>query len=347
MAHCDARRPSFVDTGYARLLYERTPENEHTTSSVGNTITFQGHEYDPDTGLVHFRNRDYSPELGRFLQPDPMGYMDSPNPYQAFGNNPVNMTDPMGLYQTDVHHLLTQYLALRAGFSEYEADKIAKADEGEDQNEATEAIKNARKGRWNTVQQHHFPLDTPTGRVTRNSASARRGVENATTAARKAPWSSRLEELGAGLHLLQDSYSHEGAYFGNLVDQRMTYGGKRFWAISNACDNAENGIFHPDRPEIESRADTKSTDETYRDVLRTIEMSHATFDALVDFRLQGGVITLHDAQALKQQWGQLGRVVQEFAAARTKQSKKEWQRKYAPTVSLSDADLDDMSIPKK
>jgi len=33
---------------------------------------------------------------GRFLQTDPMGYKDSLNLYQAFNNNPVNFTDPMG-----------------------------------------------------------------------------------------------------------------------------------------------------------------------------------------------------------------------------------------------------------
>ncbi|MCI0605913.1 RHS repeat-associated core domain-containing protein, partial [bacterium] len=38
----------------------------------------------------------YDPALGRFLQQDPEGYSDSPNLYQAFLNNPVNYTDPMG-----------------------------------------------------------------------------------------------------------------------------------------------------------------------------------------------------------------------------------------------------------
>ena len=35
----------------------------------------------------------------RFLQTDPMGYEDSLNLYQAFNQNPVNFTDPMGLTQ--------------------------------------------------------------------------------------------------------------------------------------------------------------------------------------------------------------------------------------------------------
>jgi hypothetical protein len=46
---------------------------------------------------MDFRSRWYSPELGRFLSPDPAGYIDGPNLYQAFLGNPVNFSDPYGL----------------------------------------------------------------------------------------------------------------------------------------------------------------------------------------------------------------------------------------------------------
>jgi hypothetical protein len=38
----------------------------------------------------------YSPALGRFLQPDPIGYAGGSNLYAYVGNDPVNLTDPHG-----------------------------------------------------------------------------------------------------------------------------------------------------------------------------------------------------------------------------------------------------------
>jgi RHS repeat-associated protein len=77
------------------------PENPYSIqneSTIGNTYLFQGREFDPETGLYYFRARYYDPEIGRFLQPDPKGYVDSMNLYQAFNCNPINFIDPFGFY---------------------------------------------------------------------------------------------------------------------------------------------------------------------------------------------------------------------------------------------------------
>jgi RHS repeat-associated protein len=70
-------------------------------SQVGFAYLYQGGRLDPNTALYHFGHRDYSPTLGRWLQQDPAGYVDGANLYQEVRSNPVNGTDPQGLYEEE------------------------------------------------------------------------------------------------------------------------------------------------------------------------------------------------------------------------------------------------------
>lgn len=73
---------------------------------VDADYTYTGKEYDPETGLIYFGGRYYSPEMGRWLTPDPLfleGNIkklsenpESSNLYSYVNQNPVNMVDEDG-----------------------------------------------------------------------------------------------------------------------------------------------------------------------------------------------------------------------------------------------------------
>jgi RHS repeat-associated protein len=59
---------------------------------------FTGREYDATVALYHYRHRWYHPGLGRFVQPDPIGFEGGDvNWYAYVLNKPLNFTDAFGL----------------------------------------------------------------------------------------------------------------------------------------------------------------------------------------------------------------------------------------------------------
>jgi len=60
--------------------------SDDATSSYSDIqhVTFTGRRSDPESELMHFRNRYYSAELGRFVGRDSAGYLDGMNVYGAY-----------------------------------------------------------------------------------------------------------------------------------------------------------------------------------------------------------------------------------------------------------------------
>jgi len=83
-------------SGAVTNRYEYGPYGE-STLLTGTAFGFTGQRFDAETGLYNYKLRYYSPSIGRFLQPDPIGYFDDLNVYSYVGNQPTNFTDPLGL----------------------------------------------------------------------------------------------------------------------------------------------------------------------------------------------------------------------------------------------------------
>jgi RHS repeat-associated protein len=58
-------------------------------SHLGNAWRYQAKRIDQETGLIYFGNRYYDPKIGRWISPDPLGEIDSPNLYLFCHNNPL------------------------------------------------------------------------------------------------------------------------------------------------------------------------------------------------------------------------------------------------------------------
>jgi RHS repeat-associated protein len=66
------------------------------TPLTGEQFGYTGRRFDPETGLYYYRARYYAPQLGRFLQTDPVGDKDDIDLYSYVGNDPLDKTDPTG-----------------------------------------------------------------------------------------------------------------------------------------------------------------------------------------------------------------------------------------------------------
>lgn len=66
-------------------------------SAIGNPIGFAGYLFNEHGRQYTVRHRNYEPGSGRFLQRDPMGYVDGTNLYQYGLSSPAMMIDPAGL----------------------------------------------------------------------------------------------------------------------------------------------------------------------------------------------------------------------------------------------------------
>ncbi|CAB3805402.1 RHS repeat-associated core domain-containing protein [Paraburkholderia caffeinilytica] len=83
----------------SQTQYRFEPYGKTTPTGVAdpNAQQYTGREND-GTGLYYYRNRYYSPQTGRFISEDPIGWASGQtNAYAYVNGNPVQFNDPFGL----------------------------------------------------------------------------------------------------------------------------------------------------------------------------------------------------------------------------------------------------------
>jgi hypothetical protein len=107
--------------------------------------------------------------------------------FEYVGGDPVDVVDPSGLYEEQVHYLRTYVWSLQEGLSEFQAEMIASADQGMDDDF------------WTTSP--WWPWSGP--RHFRERADAMSDTFEAIER-------DDLTAVGQHLHELQDTFSHAG-----------------------------------------------------------------------------------------------------------------------------------------
>ena len=87
-------------TGGFATLYSYGPFGATTTAGASNvSVAKYAGELEDTSGLYYDNARYFSPSLGRFISPDPLGTNGgSTNPYEYAADDPVDFTDPTGLF---------------------------------------------------------------------------------------------------------------------------------------------------------------------------------------------------------------------------------------------------------
>jgi RHS repeat-associated protein len=93
--------PQIVTNSADATVWSTTYQPFGTTglidASVMQNLRLPGQDFDAEIGFNYNINRDYMPNLGRYLETDPIGLAGGMNAYQYVRGNPFTYVDPTGL----------------------------------------------------------------------------------------------------------------------------------------------------------------------------------------------------------------------------------------------------------
>ncbi|MCH7798025.1 MAG: hypothetical protein IID28_06215 [Planctomycetes bacterium] len=85
---------NYKDKTLLSTVLAALPQGQLSGPGVRNEIGWDGYVFNAETAQYHVRFRWYSPVLGRWLTRDPVGYVDSVNPYECGMGGPTMAIDP-------------------------------------------------------------------------------------------------------------------------------------------------------------------------------------------------------------------------------------------------------------
>lgn len=221
---------------------------------------------------------------------------------------------PVRAFESDVHFGLTKFLALQAGFEPGQAEQIAigsqRVDSGDMQFVAL-VLDYACLGRdaeiAGEVAAHHYPsagsVPAPPEQrvVTAGSDAAAKSVrEMETTQSIQANF--KLQLLGQAIHVLQDSYAHQGVPDTPRFEGLFQCDASLAWA----------------HPRARGGWNAHAADLVQRWPADTVAMAKATYDALLRFPPVGKTVRKPRA------WEQIRPLLDGFVKASTKADKRAW-----------------------
>jgi hypothetical protein len=222
---------------------------------------------------------------------------------------------PSFAFEADVHYGLTHWLALQTGFDPLAAQIIATGDQRVDSGDmqfidvvALYACLGKDDVGASRAGSHHYPTagSVPGPLETRAVSSGSDAARKAALAAIKVSPSQAaymLHKLGEALHILQDSWSHQG-----VPDV------PRFGDVPFGCD-ATRAWGHP---KTRGGASSHKADLTSYWPADTVAMAKATYDILTQYPLISG------KERTARTWEEIRPALDGFIKASTKTNKAGW-----------------------